>query len=217
MSIRPIKALSNKMFRKKSPIKAEEPLKLWISSDSQNPIPIPCSLKQGESISSDGTWVKLVSSSQQFFFRTQTTFNFCGQTFFVGTRPPTQSKKLIIRTVIIFLPIATIASAFPFSFSRNVQDVLFFNPQSKPFDQIVIERASDNVIFESHRKEPKEKKEIVLPVLNGNLKKGAAPSENHSTIDPMRCSPIPKVTSQGSTLGSVDHPKQQEENWFVCR
>ena len=217
MSIRLIKALSNKSLRKKSLIKAEEPLKLWILSDSQNPIPMPCSLKQGESISSDGTWVKLVSSSQQFFFRTHKKFNFCGQTFFVGRRPPTQSKIVIIRAVIILLPIATIATAFPFSFSRNVQDVLFFNPPSKPFDPRVIERASDKDVFETHSQEPKEKKAIVLPVLNGNLKKDAAPSEDHSTIDPMRCSPIPKVTSQGATLGTADHPKQQEENWFVCR
>jgi len=217
MKIRLIKPLSNKISRKKSLIKAEEPLKLWRSSDSNNPILIPCSLKQGESISSDGTWVKLVSSSQQFFFRTNTTFNFCGQTFFVGRRPPTQSKIVIIRAVIIFLPVATIASAFHFSFSRNVQEVLFLNPPSKPFDPIVIERASDKVIFETHRQEPKEKKEIFLPVLNGNLKKDAVPSEDHSAIDPMRCSPIPKVTSQGATLGTADHPKQQEENWFVCR
>ena len=219
MITRLIMNLSMRTLENKSLTKSEQQLHLWILSDSPNPmpIPIPCSLKQGESISSDGTWVKLVSSSQQFFFRTHTSFNFCGQTFFVGKRPPTQFKGVLTRAVMIFLPVATIASAFPLSFSRNVQGVLFFNPLSNPFEPNVIERASDKVIRESQSKELLDKKEIVLPILRGNLKRGEAPSENHTTIDPMRCSPIPKVNSQGAALGAVDYSKQQEENWFVCR
>jgi|GEM_PF-4556360 len=190
---------------------------LWILPDSQNPIPIPCTLMKGESITSDGTWVKLVSSSQQFFFSIQKPFNFCGQTYYVGRRPPPQFKRVLIQAVLIVLPVVTIASAFPISMSRMIEEVSFSISPAKSFDSKTTQKTSEKFVSEALGSVIMEEKQISLPVPNKTLRKVAAPSDAQSAIDPMRCSPIPKISSRDAAIGTVDHSKQQEENWFVCR